>query len=217
MQKDHILKFLEHIFGRQEQFGVEDAFRFRIYIKKKTEQPAKYDRRPPAGNKNSKTSKAMESSSLGKSSNATVKVSAVQKEVGEGSNSQNEMDDTIEDASAEEAEKNLRAAIAEQKVKFAAIGTVEENVLNEETSCKHGESGVNTAAAVDLAAAGGHAAPKVFLPDPDNNPPEELVATPMERIKKGKEKQRKKEVTKAEEKNNLEAKKKLRSHLKLRK
>jgi hypothetical protein len=158
MHKDHILKLLEHILGRQEQFRMEDAFRFRIYIKKKTEHPAKYDIRPPAGNQISKTSKVMGSSLLGKVSNTTVKASAARKELGEGSNMhQNKMDDMIEEAtdgSAQEAEKNLCAAITEQKVKFAAMETVVEAApLNEEASHKDEESGLKTAAAAGQAAA----------------------------------------------------------------
>lgn len=42
MQKDDVIRFLEHILGRQKKFGPEDAFRFRIYLKKQQECRSKY-------------------------------------------------------------------------------------------------------------------------------------------------------------------------------
>jgi hypothetical protein len=215
MQKDHILKFLDHIFGRQDQFGVEDAFRFRIYIKKKTEYLAKYDRRPPAVKLTGKISKV------------TVKASGAGKELGEGSKtSHNEIDDTIAEAtdeSAEEAVKNLRAAIAEEKDKSAVRGTVGgDRKLNQDISRKYGKTAGKTVPAVEWPAAGVQAAARVPVAPAEIGHPADITrpgerdVTLMEKTKKGKGKQKKKDVTKAEALINLGAKKKLRSHLKSR-
>jgi hypothetical protein len=208
MQKEHILKLLEHILARQEQLGVEDAFRFRIYIKKKTEHQAKYDRRPPAG------------MLVGKISKLTVKASATGKELGEGSKTnQNETDDTIGEAtdeSAEEAVRNLRAAIVEEKGRSAVMGVGGDRTLKQDISRKYGETAVITVPAGKSAAAAGTVAPAEIAHAADITPHGELDVTLVDDSKKAKGKQKKKEVTKADAMINLEAKKKLRSHIKLR-
>ena len=47
MQKEEILRFLEHVCKRQQTLGIDEAFRFRIYIKKHKELPSKYPERHP--------------------------------------------------------------------------------------------------------------------------------------------------------------------------
>ena len=42
MAKEQIVKFLTHIIHRQQLVGVEDSFRFRLFINKKGEHPAEY-------------------------------------------------------------------------------------------------------------------------------------------------------------------------------
>lgn len=42
MQKEDIHRFLDHILTRQKKFGVENAFRFKIYLKKRKEYLAEY-------------------------------------------------------------------------------------------------------------------------------------------------------------------------------
>lgn len=48
MQREHVIKFLEHARERQETYGCQDAFRFAIFIKKQKEYPSLYiGDRPP--------------------------------------------------------------------------------------------------------------------------------------------------------------------------
>jgi hypothetical protein len=47
MQKDDLIHFLEHVLDRQQRFGADDAFRFRIFIKKQTEHLSKYPASQP--------------------------------------------------------------------------------------------------------------------------------------------------------------------------
>jgi len=42
MQKEDIHRFIDHIISRQKKFGVENAFRFRIYLKKNKEHFSEY-------------------------------------------------------------------------------------------------------------------------------------------------------------------------------
>jgi hypothetical protein len=54
MQKEDILRVLEHIYERQETIGIEHAFKFKIFLRKKKEVPAKY----PLAGRNKKASKS---------------------------------------------------------------------------------------------------------------------------------------------------------------
>jgi hypothetical protein len=58
MQKDDVIKFMEHALKRQETYGYQDAFRFAIYIKKQKEHPSLYrGDRPPTRSTKSTNSK----------------------------------------------------------------------------------------------------------------------------------------------------------------
>jgi hypothetical protein len=58
MQREHVIKFLEHARERQETYGYQDAFRFTIYIKKQKEYPSLYlGVRPPTRSKKTTNSK----------------------------------------------------------------------------------------------------------------------------------------------------------------
>jgi hypothetical protein len=59
MQREDVIKFMEHARERQETYGYRDAFRFAIYIKKQKEFPSLYKGdRPPTRSKQSTNSRS---------------------------------------------------------------------------------------------------------------------------------------------------------------